>query len=164
MNKSHSIRKKHVNKRIRNANDHDDSAKQFRNSKFFSGKMRRYSKSSKFNKLNTTTENRQDPNPVKLRFNPMMYNRSKVSSFGLRKDQKSQNTNLKSNKMYGKLGKFRRTSSINEILSDDSEVMPKSPNPSNKMPPVDTNINLSLAKATSMDKTRNQTFNTDRSH
>ena len=94
----------------------------------------------------------------------MMYNRSKVSSFGLQKDQKSQNKNLKSNKTYGRLGNFRRTSSINEILSDDSEVMPDSSNPSGKMPRVEIKLNLNSTKGASLIKTRNQTFNTDRSH
>ena len=94
----------------------------------------------------------------------MMYNRSKVSSFGLQKDQKSQNKNLKSNKTYGRLGNFRRTSSINEILSDDSEVMPDSSNPSGKMPRVEIKLNLNSTKGAGLIKTRNQTFNTDRSH
>ena len=108
-------------------------------------------------------KNRQNPAPVKLRFNPMMYNRSKVSSFGLQKDQRSQNKNLKSNKTYGRLGNFRRTSSINEILSDDSEVMADSSNPSSKMPRVEIKMNLNSTKNASLIKTRNQTFNTDRS-
>ena len=56
MNKSHSIGKKRVNRRKINGNDRNDSTKIIRSSKFSSGKMRRYSKSFKFNKLNTTTE------------------------------------------------------------------------------------------------------------